>query len=175
MQLETRNIVHFNANWRSIWLFGHLELAVRDILWFHISCSPQIPQSLAGFVFSVETSLFNLFLNLRVRHASGTEAEVDPHAAAHAPRCQLGLQQQRASTAPGKLLPLHPHGHRHPTHLHPAGCLLPHWYPKAGNNRAVPLCYRLVSVSWRSHIQMYIFDVRLLMRLFSRDFIIVAK
>ncbi|KAI4801566.1 hypothetical protein KUCAC02_019453 [Chaenocephalus aceratus] len=32
----------------------------------------------------------------------------------------LDTPQQRAAAAPGQLLPLHPHGHRHPAHLHPS-------------------------------------------------------
>lgn len=63
-------------------------------------------------------------LRSRFGNSGGPEAEVDPHAAAHAPRRQPGVQQQRAPAAAGQLLPLHAHGHRHPAHLHPAGRLL---------------------------------------------------
>lgn len=95
------------------------------------------------FVLYIEFAFLFPCLNPRFGHSSGTEAEVDPHAAAHAPWSQLGLQQQRALTAPGQLLPLHPHGRCHPAHLHPAGCLLPHRYSKAGMlfDRASPYCY----------------------------------
>lgn len=73
-----------------------------------------------------------LFFHLRFRHSCGTEAEVDPHAAAHASWCQPGVQQQRAFTASGELLSFHPHGHCLPAYFHPAGRLFPHRYPQAG-------------------------------------------
>lgn len=68
----------------------------------------------------------------RFGHACGSEAEADPHAAAHASRRQPGVQQQRAPAAPGELLPLHPYGHCLAAHLHTAGCLLAHRYPQTG-------------------------------------------
>lgn len=72
-----------------------------------------------------------LFL-LRPGDAGGPEAEADPHVAAHAPRCQPGLQHQAAPPAACHLLPLHQDGDRHSTHLHSAGCLLPHRHPQPG-------------------------------------------
>lgn len=77
------------------------------------------------------SSLFKC-LHFRFGNSSGPEAEVDPHAAAHASWRQPGLKQQGASAAAGQLLPLYPHGHCDPAHLHPARCLFLNWYPKAG-------------------------------------------
>lgn len=75
---------------------------------------------------------FNLYVNYRFRHSSGFETEAHTDAAAHASWCRLGFQQQRASAAPGQLISLHSHGHRHPAHLHPAGCFFTHWYSQTG-------------------------------------------
>lgn len=77
------------------------------------------------------SSLFKC-LHSRFGNSSGPEAEVDPDAAAHASWRQPGLKQQGASAAAGQLLPLHPHGHSDPAHLHSARCLFLSWYPKAG-------------------------------------------
>lgn len=69
---------------------------------------------------------------VRLGHSSGTEAEADPHAPVHAPRCSVGFPEQGAAARACIFVPLYAHGDRYTAHLHAAFPLCSHPHSQTG-------------------------------------------